>query len=727
MKKFEKLFPILILIFGMVASISVLAQTEEVGLSNEDEIEVKVKIQVTYPIAELGGCNNKSECKAFCDKSENIESCVAFAQSRGLINQADADRAQKFSRSLKSGSTPGGCTTPASCKAFCSDLTNIEACTAWAEKSGIKDKHLDEAKKIQGYLKTGGLMPGGCTSESSCRTYCENFDHADECSTFAEKVGLNVRDGENGPPPRKVFELMKSGKTPGGCRSKDACEAYCQSESHFEECVAFAEEAGFMKKEEAELARKSGGKGPGGCRGRECETYCNDESRQEECFKFAEERGLIPKEELKRAKEGFVRMKAGIENAPPEVSQCLKSSLGNNIIEDIQSGKLTPGRQVGERVRECFERFGARQDAAGLFKNVPPEVSSCLSEKGIDIEKVKTGEAEFTPEMGDTIRVCFQAAQLSRPGGFGSVGPGGDPGSPGGPSNLGGFLRSAPPEVTDCLRGALGDQFEKLKSGEPPTDPAIGEKIRGCFSEFRPRDSGNPPAGGFGPGGDRMGPSGEGQGFGPPREGRPEDFRGGPSGAGSSMGGFPPAVITCLRSSLSEEQLAPLLRGSRPSGEAETVVKRCFTESGGSAQPQGFPSQPATREGFQPPPGGPNGGVPGFNPNQILGNFPGPVAECIKRNLSESDLTNSVKVRSAAETCFREAGTFPSGNPPTGGQFQPPPGGFPQGSPPEGSQFPSGFTPPPGSSSQPPPSGGFLYRPSLSGVIFWPFIQLLNR
>ncbi|TSC82049.1 MAG: Uncharacterized protein G01um101420_579 [Parcubacteria group bacterium Gr01-1014_20] len=690
MKKFKKLFPLLILIVGMVVSISVLAQTEEVGLSNEDEIEIKVKIQVTYPIAELGGCDDKSECKAFCDKSENIESCVAFAQNHGLINQADADRAQKFSRSLKSGSTPGQCATPASCKAFCSDLTNIEVCTAWAEKSGIRDAHLDEAKKIQGYLKAGGLMPGGCTSESSCRTYCENFDHADECQAFAAKVGLNIHDGEDGPPSQKVFELMKAGRTPGGCRSKDACETYCHDQSHFEECIAFAEEAGFMKKEEAELARKSGGQGPGGCRGRECETYCNDQSHQEECFKFAEEHGLIPKEDLERAKEGFVRMKAGIENTPPEVSECLKSSLGPNIIEDIQSGKLTPGPQIGERIRECFERFGARHDAAGLFKNVPAEVSSCLSEKGVDIEKIKTGEVEFTPDMGDTIRTCFQAAQLGGPGGFGPGGPGE---GPGGPANLGGFLRSAPPEVTECLQSSLGDQFEKLKSGEPPTDPAVGEKIRVCFNQFRGEhgDSGEHMFPG-GPGSERDFPAGEMRPQGDMMGPRPQDV--------PSTSRFPEAVIVCLKSKVSEEQLRLLLRGDRPSPETEGVVGTCF--SAGSSGQIG----PSGTGGFVPPPSSsPGETVFSPNPAQILGNFPGPVAECIKRNLSESDLTDSVKVRSAAEICFREAGTFPAGD-----QFQPPP---------------DGFTPPPDGSTQPPPSAS-ISAPSLLGIILWPFLNLLR-
>ncbi|MDO8574204.1 MAG: hypothetical protein Q7R86_01090 [bacterium] len=707
MKKFKKFLPILILVLGLTVSFSVLAQT------SEDEFEVKVTIKVTYPIAELGNCGNKAECRSFCDDPVNIDACVAFAQSRGLMNEAEANRATKFSASLKSGSTPGGCTTPEGCKTFCSNLANMEVCIDWAEENGLEDEHFNEAKKIKAYLESGGQMPGGCTSETTCKTYCEDFTNVEECFTFAEKVGLEMSDGpKGGPPSREAFELMRSGQTPGGCKSKNACDAYCSEDSHFEECITFAEKAGFMKKEEAEMVRKTGGKGPGGCKGRECENYCNNPAHQEECFKFAEEHGLIPPEELERAKEGLVRMKAGLENAPPEVQECLKTNMGTNIIEDIQSGKLTPGPQIGERMRECFERFGGSHNPQEVFNNMPAEVATCIEEKGIDIEAIKSGQAEFTPAMGDTIRVCFQSSQFSGPEGFGQGGPG-----MGGPSDFGGFLRSAPPEVASCLENALGSQFESLKAGDPPTDPSVGEKIRGCFNEFH---SGQPGEG-FGPNqGGMMGPGGQG-GFSP-----------------QGNGGFSEPVLNCLRSQMSEEQLQLLQRGDRPSDEAEGLIRKCFTETGGmpggdqgSGGSGGFPIGAGFQGNFSQ-----SGG--GFDPGRILGQFPGQVAECIKSNLSESDLTDESKIRAAAERCFPQSGTFPDGQfpsnqYPSGGQypegFTPPPEGSP-GSYSEG-QYPSGNYPPPPSgfesgSPPPPPPGSSVYRPSLLGIILGPFIQILN-
>ena len=689
---FKKFLPAFILIFGLAISFSVLAQEDESipDVPSEEAIEIQVKIKgITYPVAELGNCNSKGECHAYCEDPTNMESCIDFAQKRGLMNDTQATRASRFAKQLRSGEGPLGCQNPAECKQVCNVIENIDTCLAWAESNNIKDENFTEARKINQYLKGGGKMPGGCNSKDSCETYCEDFNNADECLNFAEKVGLDIPGGPEGVSPKKALELMKNGQTPGGCKSKTTCEVYCQDDSHFEECVAFAERAGFMKKEEAELARKSGGRGPGGCRGRECENYCNDQSHQEECFKFAEEHGLIPPEELERAKEGLVRMKAGLENAPPEVQECLKTNMGTNIIEDIQSGKLTPGPQIGERMRECFERFGGSHNPQEVFNNMPAEVATCIEEKGIDIEAIKSGQAEFTPAMGDTIRVCFQSSQFSGPEGFGQGGPG-----MGGPSDFGGFLRSAPPEVASCLENALGSQLESLKAGDPPTDPSVGEKIRGCFNEFHPGQPGE----GFGPNqGGMMGPGGQG-GFSP-----------------QGNGGFSEPVLNCLRSQMSEEQLRLLERGDRPSGEVEELVRKCFTETGGmpngdqgSGGSGGFP----IGAGFQ---GNFNQGGGGFDPGRILGQFPGQVAECIKSSLSESDLTDESKIRAAAERCFPQSGTFPDGQFPSnqypnGGQY--PGGGF------EGStQFPSpdGTQPPPGVS---------ISTPSLLGVILNPFFNI---
>lgn len=55
-----------------------------------------------------------------------------------------------------------------------------------------------------------------------------------------------------------------------------------------------------------------------------------------------------------------------LENLPSEVAQCLKSTLGENIIEQIKSGQLQPGPEINEKVKSCFKQFGPRGPEAGV-------------------------------------------------------------------------------------------------------------------------------------------------------------------------------------------------------------------------------------------------------------------------------------------------------------------------------------------------------------------------
>ncbi|MBI2594875.1 MAG: hypothetical protein HYW38_01280, partial [Candidatus Colwellbacteria bacterium] len=339
---FRYLTPLFIIGVSLVISYAIIAQAQ----TEPTDTEIAAK-GITFPISELGNCGSKSECRDYCNQSGNMEACIKFAQTHGLMNSAEADQALKYRQGLASGG-PGGCDSPRSCQSYCSNINNIETCLSFAEKNGLKVPKVDEARKVLAYIKAGGTMPGGCTSEESCKSYCSDFNNAEECFTFAEKVGLadvHAQEGEKIKPEqfRKFIELAKKGETPGGCKSKEQCESYCSNESNKEECITFGQKMGFMDEKQAEIFRKTGGKGPGGCTSEEsCKSYCNDPGNQEACFKFAEEHGLIGKEEIKHAKEGFVRLRQGLEQSPPEVAQCLKSTLGPNIIQDIQSGNLTP-------------------------------------------------------------------------------------------------------------------------------------------------------------------------------------------------------------------------------------------------------------------------------------------------------------------------------------------------------------------------------------------------
>lgn len=362
---------------------------------------------IVYPVAELGGCENESECKLYCDDINHINECIAFAEEHNLMTKSEIKEAREFAkRGIRRG--PGSCTTQAQCENYCDDINNIEECLAFAEEHDmIPEDELKEARQVAKALRQGAELPGGCTNKRSCEAYCEDSTHIEECVAFAEKAGFI--SGKELEEVRRIMPLMKSGQMPGGCTSKEQCEAYCEDENNIIECVAFAEKAGFMSPEEAEMVRKTGGKGPGDCKGRdECEEYCEDINNQDECFAFAREHGLIPEEDLARMKEGSEKIQQGLEHASPEVIFCLKDKIGPNIIDEINNGTFSPSRRSGDAIRRCFEENMPRP-------NFPPEVEQCVREVyGEDgIDRVMRGEIDQS-EVESGIGPCVSESMRSK-------------------------------------------------------------------------------------------------------------------------------------------------------------------------------------------------------------------------------------------------------------------------------------------------------------------------
>jgi hypothetical protein len=273
-----------------------------------------------------------------------------------------------------------------------------------------------------------------------------------------------------------------------------------------------------------------------------------------------------------------VRLRAGLEQAPPEVAQCLKAELGENIITDIQEGKLTPGPEIGERVRGCFERFGNRGGAHEMFRNVPPEISSCLKERlGSDIEKIRKGELQPTPEMADTMRVCFELRRWNE----GEGEPHREGGLPMGRMREGAdregirempplmMMRGLPPAVRECARVKLGADLETVAEDGAVSPENLKTAIRSCFEEFRPM----PPGQGFMKD-SMMLPEGMGSGM-MEGGGRPGDA-GGPARPAGGPGDIRMAA-DCLREKLDANDFARVMQGAQPSPENEAVIQGCVS------------------------------------------------------------------------------------------------------------------------------------------------------
>lgn len=162
--------------------------------------------------------------------------------------------------------------------------------------------------------------------------------------------------------------------------------------------------------------------------------------------------------------EGKQRMKDGMMNMPPEVAECLNSSLGSDFVNKLKEGAAMPSPKIGEQMRTCFEKMGPPP-------GMPPRDGMMPSPEGM-----------MPPREG-------------------MIGPEGMP-------------QNMPPEIAECLKSELGGNLEEqMKSGaldpgqdiNPHTFPdfeqklqnstegvGINEKVKLCFEKFGAPGEGMP-------------------------------------------------------------------------------------------------------------------------------------------------------------------------------------------------------------------------------------------
>ena len=375
--------------------------------------EANSPFDIEFPVPELGNCAGKTECKAYCDNPENEEACQAFAEKHKL-GATREEVGEKF-KVIEEDGGPGGCAADSenprkSCEEYCGKRENMRACVAYAKEHSLMDsREIEEAEKVIKALDSGVSLPAACTDERSCKATCDepkDVETMRQCFAFAEAAGL-LPPGVDKEKAEKMFKAIEEGRAPfKSPRDFEQCENP-PSDEVFQKCIDFAIENGMLPPEEAEMVKKTGGKGPGGCRGKEqCETYC--EEHQDECFAFAEEHGLVKEEDRERMKEGMTKFKEALDSAPPEVVECIRSAVGGEVLDQISAGTKPPSRDLGEKMHQCFESFFSSKQ--GQFGDQPP-----------------SGEGEFMMGGPD-----------GRP--EGGEGRGGERGGPG-----------YPPEVKACL------------------------------------------------------------------------------------------------------------------------------------------------------------------------------------------------------------------------------------------------------------------------------------
>jgi len=391
----NKLFLIFVISFALLSlSVSVLAASP---------------FDITFPIAELGNCADKNECKAYCDDLSHKDECVAFARKHNLISDEDAVKAARIP---KIG--PGGCVSESECRAYCADETHSDECAVFAKQHGIGDPNKGEIVRERAKLikELGG--PGQCQTDGECRAYCENPAHADECLAFAEKHNLI-----NKKEIKAARKVMKEGG-PGGCRSKEVCEEYCENPDNVNECLKFAEEHELIDSKEAEMIKKAPAIGPGGCRGKECKSFCDNPEHAEECLVFAEQNNLMSKEEIERAKKFVGKPGPGDCKGPQECRMfcespdnrdaCFQFAVDNDLMPKDEIEKM---KKMKDIMREGGPGGCKSEQECRAYCGNPDNQGKCF-EFAKEHQLIPPEEAE---RMGKMREMSSKVMEIGGPGG----------------------------------------------------------------------------------------------------------------------------------------------------------------------------------------------------------------------------------------------------------------------------------------------------------------------
>ncbi|MCL5016408.1 MAG: hypothetical protein M1312_02240 [Patescibacteria group bacterium] len=387
---------------------------------------------VTFPISELGNCSSQSACQTYCSDTSHMRACIQFAEKQGIVSSAEASKEKAFADVLSKGGGPGGCTSPDSCNTYCSDINHLQACMSFAQSHGLSNNQISQGQKILTYLQSGGKMPGGCTSQDTCQTYCNDLSHAEECFAFSQKLGITPPNN-GGPQPtlaqmQKIAALAQSGQTPGGCDTMEACQSYCNDPSHGQVCQKFGQEVGFTGGPNGAGPQA----GPGGCDSAEsCQTYCNDSSHQTECLQFAQEHGIMTQGQVHNFQNGIQQFQNGLKNSPPQVLTCLQDQVGAQVLSQMQNGQFTPTPDVMSKMQTCFQSFqpststpnGFNQNGSGpqgqgqgqghemtvgeIISHMPPKVYACVQGKLNGNLPVSSAYADQS--FGAAVQSCYAA------------------------------------------------------------------------------------------------------------------------------------------------------------------------------------------------------------------------------------------------------------------------------------------------------------------------------
>ncbi len=177
------------------------------------------KYGVTFPVVELGNCADISSCRSFCEDPLNKDACISFAKKKGFYKEQKTAIKNAISIAAKAEL---GCDSESSCKAFCGIQSNWEKCGEFAKKHNLGGGQVDDPGKKDTLVKAKEML--GCSSVDECKGFCTKEENKNKCDEFAKLVGL--RGG-----------VEKKG--PGGCTSLETCKIFCSQSENSQVCQGF--------------------------------------------------------------------------------------------------------------------------------------------------------------------------------------------------------------------------------------------------------------------------------------------------------------------------------------------------------------------------------------------------------------------------------------------------------------------------------------------------------
>lgn len=159
--------------------------------------------KIKYPVSLLGGCANREACYSYCEKPDNMNACIDFALSNGLMTRDQAVVGREAAKRITRGEMPGNCQDRLSCESYCE--THLKECLVSVKKDQNISKEMKNLLELYANDEPG---PGGCKWGPDCERYCSDQSHFDECLNYAKNHELVSAESEEAfaeIPPQAPF------------------------------------------------------------------------------------------------------------------------------------------------------------------------------------------------------------------------------------------------------------------------------------------------------------------------------------------------------------------------------------------------------------------------------------------------------------------------------------------------------------------------------------------